>query len=108
MKVYNLSDMKGGWIVGDFEPSVLRTPDFEVGVKLHPKGEKWPVHYHKDVVEYNVLVSGSMTIQGERLEAGTIFVLDKNEIADPEFHEDCWIVCTKVPSIPGDKHEITE
>ena len=104
MKKFKLEDMKGGWFVGNFEPSVLKTDKFEVGVKLHPKGEKWPVHYHREVIEYNVLLTGKMTIQGERLIAGDIFVLDKLEVADPEFHEDCLIVCVKVPSIPSDKH----
>lgn len=104
MKKFKLEDMQGGWFVGDFEPSALRTTSFEVGVKLHPRGEKWPVHYHREVIEYNVLLTGKMTIQGERLIAGDIFVLDKLEVADPEFHEDCLIVCVKVPSIPTDKH----
>ena len=35
-----------GWFIGDFEPSVLKTKDFEVGVLVHPKGEKWPAHFH--------------------------------------------------------------
>lgn len=99
----NIDLFKGGWFIGDFYPSILKTSEFEVGVKLHPKGEKWPVHYHKKAVEYNMLVSGSMTIQNEILKSGDIFVLEKNEIADPEFHTDCTIVCIKVPSIIGDK-----
>lgn len=104
MKKFKLKDMKGGWFVGDFEPSVFKTDKFEVGVKLHPKGEKWPVHYHREVVEYNVLLTGEMTIQSERLIAGDIFVLDKLEVADPEFHEDCLVLCVKVPSIASDKY----
>jgi hypothetical protein len=41
MKVGKLADMHRGWCIGDFAPSLLRTKDFEVGVLLHPKGEKW-------------------------------------------------------------------
>ena len=56
MKVSKLLDYTRGWIIGDFEPSILRTKDFEVAVFNHAKGEKWPSHYHKEAVEYNVLV----------------------------------------------------
>ena len=38
------------------------------------------------------------------LVAGDIFVVEPNEISDPMFHEDCTIVCVKVPSVPGDKY----
>jgi hypothetical protein len=69
-----LSDMYRGWCVGDFEPSLLRTKDFEVGVLLHPKGEKWPKHYHKEAIEINVLISGKMIINGKSLTSGDILI----------------------------------
>ena len=37
MKKYKLDDMKGGWFVGNFEPSVMKA-DFEVGIHRHKKG----------------------------------------------------------------------
>ena len=40
MKVTRLSDYTRGWIIGDFEPSVLRTKDFEVAVFTHKKVEQ--------------------------------------------------------------------
>ena len=39
MKVSKLSDYTRGWIIGDFEPSILKTKDFEVAVFNHSKGE---------------------------------------------------------------------
>jgi quercetin dioxygenase-like cupin family protein len=104
MKVERLSDFHRGWIIGDFHPSMLRTPDFEVGVMQHHKGEVWPAHTHHVLWEYNVLVKGSMTMQNQLLTAGDVFTLQPGDVADPTFHEDCMIVCVKVPSIPGDKH----
>ena len=47
-----------------------------------------------------------MTICGELISPGTIFVLEPHEIADPIFHEDCQVLCVKVPSIKGDKYEV--
>lgn len=104
MQVGKINDMFRGWVIGDFEPSLLRTKDFEVGILKHPKGEKWPAHYHKVATEYNILVSGSMKLCGIELVAGDTFILEPNEVADPTFHEDCTIVCIKVPSDTKDKY----
>jgi len=101
-----LSNMIRGWFIGDFEPSVFKTKDFEVGVLTHKKGEEWPKHYHKIATEYTVLLSGSMTICGELIEAGTIFILEPGEVADPVFHEDCTVIVVKTPSVIGDKYVV--
>jgi len=104
MIVGKLNDHIGGWIIGDFEKSLLRTKDFEVSVKVHPKGEIWPAHFHKIATEYNVLISGSMSMCGVELITGDTFIVEPNEVADPVFHEDCTVMCIKVPSIIGDKY----
>ena len=106
MNIENIKNMYRGWFIGNFEPSVYKTEEFEVGILYHPKGEKWPKHFHKEAVEINVLISGKMIINNELLLSGSIFVIEKNEIADPEFLEDCTIVCVKTPSVPGDKYEV--
>ena len=44
MKKYNLEDFKLGWIIGNFEPSILRTDQFEVSIKKYKKTDliyKW-------------------------------------------------------------------
>lgn len=106
MEIFSIEDMKGGWFIGDFNPSVYRTEDFEVCFKSHYKGEKWPKHYHKEALEINYLVRGSMTIQDKLLKPGDIFVINKNEVSDPVFHEDCEVVVIKTPSVTGDKYEV--
>jgi quercetin dioxygenase-like cupin family protein len=106
MNVTQLKDYYRGWFIGNFEPSVLKAKDFEVGVLTHKKGEHWASHFHKESVEYNVLIQGKMIIQGKELNSGDVFVFDKNEVADPIFLEDCIVVVVKVPSIPGDKFEV--
>ena len=108
MKVYNLKDYVRGWIVGDFEPSILRTPDFEVGLLEHSKGEYWAPHIHKISDEYNVLIEGKMRICNREINPGDIFIIEKNQIADPVFLEDCKVLVIKVPSCPGDKYNIKE
>ena len=106
MEVYNLNEFWRGWFIGDFEPSIFRTKDFEIGAVIHKKGEDWPAHVHRESDEYNLLISGEMIICGQRITSGTIFVIRKNEVAKPEFLEDCEVVVIKVPSVVGDKYEV--
>ena len=104
MELKRIEDMKGGWFVGDFSPSAFRTKSFEAGYKLHPKGEVWDAHYHREITEVNFLLRGRMLIQGKELRDGDIFTLYPNEIADPVFLEDCEVFVIKMPSIVGDKY----
>ena len=100
MIVGKLSDTTRGWVIGDFEPSLLKTKDFEVGILTHLKGEQWNAHYHKEGTEYNILIKGSMNVCDTELITGDTF----NEVADPTFYEDCTIVCIKVPGDSKDKY----
>jgi mannose-6-phosphate isomerase-like protein (cupin superfamily) len=106
MEVYRIEDMEGGWYAGDFSPVAYQTSDFEICYKKHFKGEEWPKHYHKEADEINFLRSGKMIIQGRELNSGDVFILRKDEIADPVFLEDCEVFIVKTPSVPGDKFVI--
>ena len=108
MKVYNLEDFFRGWFIGNFEPTLLKTPDFEVGLLTHSKGEFWHPHVHKIADEYNLLIEGRMEICGQTIEKGQVFVIEKNTVADPVFLEDCKVLVVKVPSVPGDKYNVTK
>tara|TARA_R110000824_G_C15229444_1_gene678374 strand:+ start:8208 stop:8531 length:324 start_codon:yes stop_codon:yes gene_type:complete len=103
MKVLNFEEMKGGWFVGDFEPTAYKTKDFEVCYKFHSKGEVWDKHYHKKCTEINLLIKGVMKMRGQILKSGQIFILEPFEVADPEFIEDCYVLCVKTSSEKGDK-----
>jgi hypothetical protein len=37
---------------------------------------------------------------------GDIFIIEPLEVAVPTFHEDCKVLCVKVPSLPNDKYEV--
>jgi len=98
MKIERIENMVGGWFIGNFEPTVFKTSNFEVSYKKHSKGEFWDSHYHKVVTEINLLISGEMILQNKKLIAGDIFTLEPYEIADPEFLSDCELIVVKVPS----------
>lgn len=105
MNILKMSDMIGGWFVGNFEPTAFKTSEFEVCYKVHPKGEQWPVHYHKVATEINYIIRGSMRLNDTLLTQGDIFILKPYEVATPEFLEDCELIVVKTPSIVGDKYE---
>jgi hypothetical protein len=106
MQKFKLEDFIRGWFIGDFTPSIFRTPNFEVGVLHHHKDELWPAHYQKVATEFNVLLSGSLSINNQLILVGEIFIIEPLEIAEPIFHEDCKVLCIKVPSLPNDKFEV--
>ena len=108
MKVMKLKDMKQGWFVGNFEPTAMVDKNVEVCYRVHPKGEKWEWHYHKETTEVNLLIKGKMIMQGVELNSGDIFTIHPYEISDQEFLEDCEIICVKTPSKPGDKYIVEE
>ena len=106
MKIDRVVDFTRGWIIGDFEPSIFQTKDFEVGIHYHLKGLNPAPHIHREVTEYNVLLEGKLICNGEEMYEGEIFTIEKGEVADIDFLTNCKIVCIKVPSIPNDKELI--
>jgi quercetin dioxygenase-like cupin family protein len=108
MDILKMENMKGGWFIGNFEPTAFKTDQFEVCYKHHVKGEKWETHYHKEGTEINYLVEGKMIIQNKELNKGDIFILHPFEIANPKFIEDCTVLIIKTPSKPEDKFIIND
>lgn len=104
MDTDRIERFKGGWFIGDFEPVLLRSKDFEVGWKVHHRDEHIEPHIHYEVTEYNLLAHGEMRVNGRHLTAGDLFVLHKGERVDAEvLTEEAHVVVVKVPSIPSDK-----
>lgn len=110
MNVYHIDSFKNGWFLGNFNPSVLQTENFEVSYMKHYEGQKWPRHYHLIACEINVLMKGRMIIHlndhSVNLNPGDIFKINPGEIVKPEFLEDCELIVIKIPSVIGDKYEI--
>ena len=106
IKKVDLNDFIGGWFIGNFEPTLLKTDLFEVSVKTHLKGEVWPKHFHKLATEYNCVVSGEVVIDGISYSEGSVFVVEPGYVVDPEFTKNCKIVCVKVPCVKDDKYII--
>jgi hypothetical protein len=103
MRFAKLSDFKGGWVIGDFEPTMLKTDQFEVAVLHHTAGKQIEKHYQVIATEYNVMISGKMNVNGTIVTSGDVFTYEPMEITEVEVLEDTVVICVKTPSIPNDK-----
>ena len=106
MNVYSINDFKNGWFIGDFEPSVLRTSQFEVAFHSYKSGQEWEPHYHKDAIEISYLAHGTMEINGIVLLSGDVIVIYPMEISRPKYLSDCEVIIIKAPSLPRDKYVV--
>ena len=105
MKTAKLEDMIKGWFIGNFEPTLLRTNDFEGAVKSYNKGDYEEKHYHKIATEITVIVSGKVKMNGIEYSKGDIVVMEPNEATDFECLENgTQNVVVKLPGANDDKY----
>jgi quercetin dioxygenase-like cupin family protein len=104
MKRHKLADMTRGWFVGDFAPSLYQTQDVEVAVQHFPAGTVEAEHLHKIATEITVIVSGEAEMQGQRLVAGDIAVLDPGEVTGFRAITDVVTAVVKIPGAKNDKY----
>ena len=96
MRVEQLKNMKAGWFIGNFEPSLFKTNDCEVAVKTYKKGDKESKHYHKIATEYTVIIKGKVRMFDHIYEEG--------DATDFEALEDAMNVVVKMPGANNDKY----
>lgn len=104
MRVHKLEEMKGGWFIGLFEPSLLATKNFEVAVKKYKAGDKEKKHFHKEAIEFTVILNGTVKMNEVEYFDGDIIEIKKNEATDFEAISDVTTVVVKTPSIANDKY----
>jgi len=105
MKKFNLNDMIGGWFIGNFEPSLLKTTNFEVAVKKYKAGDYDSLHYHKIGTEYTVITQGQVEMSGNIYNENDILVIKPNESTDFRALTDAMTVVIKIPGANNDKYE---
>ena len=103
MRIDKLVDMRLGWFIGNFTPSVYKSEHFEASVKYFKPGDREPRHYQKIATEITGIISGEARIDGLHLGPGDIITIEPNESADFEAISDVSLVAIKFPSIPSDK-----
>jgi len=104
MKIYKLQSMIKGWFIGNFEPTIFKTSDVEVGVKEYKKGDKENRHYHKIATEITVIVSGKVRMNDAVYKQGDIILIEPNESTNFEAIEDTITTVVKIPGATNDKY----
>jgi anti-sigma factor ChrR (cupin superfamily) len=105
MQVFELTDFKGGWFIGDFVPTLFPKTDFEVAIKYYKAGESEKLHYHKIATEVTVIVDGMASMNGKLYRKGNVIVIEKEEATDFVPLVDTITCVIKMPSVKGDKYE---
>ena len=104
MKKNKLSEMIGGWFIGNFEPSLLKTNYVEVAVKKYKTGDSEEAHYHKVATEYTVILEGKVRMMGIEYNEGEILTIQPMESTDFLALTDVTTVVVKVPGASNDKY----
>ena len=103
-ETFNLHDMIKGWFVGNFEPTVLRTSDVEVGVRHYQSGDYEKSHHHKIATEITVVQKGIIEMNGMQYGDGTIIKLDPGVSTDFKAITDVTTIIVKIPGAKDDKY----
>src|SRR5262249_22671525 len=104
MIVRSLQDMVGGWIIGNFEPTCLKTTVCEVACKHYQAGASETAHVHRIATELTLVATGRVSMNGRTFTAGDIIVLEPGEATDFQALERTTTVVVKMPSVAGDKY----
>ena len=97
MNFYKLAEMKGGWFIGDFSPSILKTKEFEIAVKHYKKGTIEKAHHHSLAREFTLVLGGVAKFNDQIVE---IIPGESNQFSPLT---DLTTVVVKTPSVKNDK-----
>jgi len=104
MKKFDLNNFIKGWFIGDFEPSLFQSGDFEVAIKRYKKGDNEESHTHKISTEYTIIVSGQVLMNDILYKEDDIIVLEPGDYTDFHCLTDVVTCVVKTPSSKNDKY----
>lgn len=96
--------MVRGWFVGNFEPTLYKTNDVEVGVKEYVAGDFEEAHYHKVATEITVVISGKIKMCDKVLNVGDIIIIEPGDVTSFEALTDAKVTVVKLPGANNDKY----
>jgi hypothetical protein len=104
MNKFLLKDFFNGWVVGNFEPSLLKSKDIEVAIQSYTAGDEEQQHYHKVGTEISLMVCGSATFNEQILNEGEGLVIKPKQSNIFKAITDCKVLVIKYPSDTSDKY----
>jgi hypothetical protein len=103
LQIERIENFVAGWFIGNFEPTIYQTKDFEVAIKYFSKGDTEPSHKQIIATEITGVISGVISMNNQKFQKGDLIRIIPGEFADFECLEDCSLICVKFPSDPTDK-----
>ena len=104
MKKIFLKDFTRGWLIGNFEPSLLKSEDIEVAIQAYEAGNEESQHYHKVGTEISIMVSGTASFNEKILNEGEGVIINPKEANIFKAISDCKVLVIKYPSDANDKY----
>lgn len=104
LEKFKLDDMKGGWFIGNFEPSLLPTNDIEIAVKVYKMGDSELSHHHKIATEFTVILDGIVEMNNELFRQGDIIKIMPGVSTDFKALTEVKTVVVKIPGANNDKY----
>lgn len=102
----NIKNFFKGWLVGDFEPSLFKNKEIEIGLKTYKAGDKEKKHVHKISTEYTIVIFGVIKMLNSIYTDGDIIIIPPNKENEFECIKDASLLVIKTPSVIGDKYEV--
>jgi len=106
MKLTKIEDYFKGWVVGNFNPSLFKTENFEVAVKYYKKDDYEPEHYHKVATEITIITKGNVVMNGTSYSEGNVITIEPGESTDFRVMDDVTTTVIKFPCVKDDKYII--
>jgi hypothetical protein len=105
LEKYKLEEMIKGWFIGNFEPSLYKTTDVEVGIKKYCAGDFENAHHHKIATEFTVIIKGIVEMNGVQYFENEIIKVNPGVITSFKAITDVVTVVVKLPGANNDKYE---
>ena len=93
-----------GWFIGNFEPSLNKTNNVEIGIKKYKAGDYEDFHHHKIATEYTVILNGNVEMSGNQYNDGDIIVIEPYVSTNFKALTDVTTVVVKLPGANNDKY----
>ena len=93
-----------GWFIGNFEPSLCKTNDVEIGVKKYQQGDFENSHFHKIATEFTVIISGVVEMNGVQFAENDIIKIIPGVSTNFKALTDVITVVVKLPGANNDKY----
>ena len=106
MKIEMLSNMVKGWFIGNFDPTLYKTNEVEVAVKIYKEGDYESTHYHKIAKEFTAVITGTIEMGGQKIEAGNIAIIEPGEKISFKALTDTTLAVIKIPGVNNDKYSV--